>query len=101
MVSDEQWRRYTKQAMAGWIAWTSDGTNVAARDAALWNLKTRFDRGLLSTEQMVYLVEAGLTVQGDIRRPWARQWGDLIEGGRKTGIVSDQQWRKYAAQSIG
>src|SRR5205814_10557961 len=37
MVSEEQWRRYTKQAMAGWIAWTSDGTNVAARDWAGWN----------------------------------------------------------------
>jgi hypothetical protein len=84
---------------AAWLMREGRSRDVAARDAALIELASRFRKGKLSEERRVELVNLALDIQGDLWRPWTGAVGDVVAAARDAKQLSGEQWERYVRQA--
>jgi len=70
------------------------------QDNALGELARRAAIGKLVGSQLAIVVDRALEIQADRNIAWNGRWGQIIEGARAKGNVSDEQWRRYLRQAI-
>ena len=89
-----RWREHAPLFVMRWAATVgpTDG-----RTAAVAELARRWPT--LGDRDHDGVADAGLAYQGDRSRPWVPAWGDLLESARTHGQLSDDRWRRYAAQA--
>lgn len=66
---------------------------------AMYELDYRLRNGKLSQVERQKLITDALAYQADPTKPWQWTFGEWIEQGRADGLVTDQQWQRYTAQS--
>lgn len=74
----------------------NDPASGSNSNAAVFELRRRYDAGLLTAQQVDDIIEAALTHQADAQRPWLPIWGNFVEQARTNGATSDEQWARYA-----
>jgi hypothetical protein len=97
-LNEVDWARHKP---GSWLVREAKGSDAAARDAALAELLRRIDARTIADGGLQALVEHALARQADLTRPWLHTWGRVVERGRATGRVSDEQWSRYLTQAIG
>ena len=83
-----------------WLVFEANSGSPATEIGALDELNRRLVGGGLGSKDVRALVEDGLKCQADPERIWHFQWGDFIEAARKTGLVTDEQWRDYLRHTV-
>jgi hypothetical protein len=72
----------------------------APRSAAIANeIARRVANKELSKDARQTVISAALAFQGDTRRPWASEWGDLIEDARVDGVLAAEDDARYLRQA--
>lgn len=74
------------------------GGVTSTNSSAYFELSSRLRSGDLSSKQEQQLLAYALKVQADPTQPWEHELGEMIEAGRAKGVVTDADWRQYAAQ---
>jgi hypothetical protein len=59
----------------------------------------KLQRGELAAERIRKIVAQALAIQGDATKPWNGEWGDFLELSRAKRHLTDEDFRRYAAQS--
>ena len=72
-----------------------------ATDAALLEIRDRLVKGKLSDRRVSQVTSRALDVQANLKRPWRREWGELVELARFAGKLSDGDWLAYARNAAG
>lgn len=67
---------------------------------ALNELNRRLSAGLLTQPQINAAVSDALKVQGNLKRPWSPQWGDLVDKAHQQGKLTKKLWLRYASQML-
>jgi hypothetical protein len=89
------WNRYKP---AGWLLREGRGHDMAARDAALVELTSRFRAGRLSRGDGDALLDMALDIQGDRWRPWTDAVGDVLAAARDAKRFPAEKWERYVRQ---
>ena len=84
-----------------WLLLDIRGASVPDVDAALVELKARHDAGTLGKDQLLAIVELGLTRQADPNTPWLPRWGELIETAWRANALTPEQRTRYARNALG
>jgi hypothetical protein len=74
----------------------SNSQEVVAPDELL----KRLEAGALSSEQITAGATAALHAQADENTLWDSKWGKFVEGARKAGRLSDEQWGDYLLGAV-
>ncbi|MCY2953127.1 MAG: hypothetical protein NTU53_14280 [Planctomycetota bacterium] len=83
-----------------WLLSDAEKGAASARDAALRELVSRLAAGKLSGKQINKGVDRGLAIQGDLKQPWPRGWGDFVEAAEGGGKVPAEKWQRYLKQAL-
>jgi hypothetical protein len=70
-------------------------TSATVRDPALLEIARRMAAGNLSDADVKTITADDLAVQANLNATWSAGRGDFIEAARKTGKISDADWRQY------
>ena len=95
--SDFDWQRHKP---VGWLAGELSSRDSAVVNAALAELLRRQVADEDGEIDFGPAVDAVLEWQGDGGRAWDGRAGDLVEGERHVGRVSDADWSRYARQGF-
>jgi hypothetical protein len=87
------WRGLTPTFVLRWQA--ADGDVEPAL-----RLAHRLAREELSPDQVRAVTDMALAVQADETIPWHRVFGDLVEGARHQGHLSEADWKRYIRQGF-
>lgn len=93
-VAGVNWQHYKPVSWLMSEANQAPGINPTSSDA-LFELRRRYDAGLLTPTEIDDILEAALTHQADPARPWQAEWGNFVELGRQNGDTTDAQWARY------
>ena len=74
------------------------GDPLVRRPAAT-ELLLRLGNGRLGKGQIDNLTSKAIAFQGDRSRTWDPAWGNVVEGARAAGHLSDDAWARYARQA--
>ena len=96
MLAGEDLNAYKPVAL---LLWEGRHGGAATSKAAAVQLVDRMSNAKLSADQTANVVEAALDIQENPRRPWATEWGDLIERARLDGVLSDAQQARFRNQA--
>lgn len=73
--------------------------NSLELDEIALELNARITRNALDKEEMGRVMDVGLGLQADLRRPWAVEWGEVMDDVRLAQGASDEQIQRYFAQA--
>ena len=102
------WLTYKPLAKFPWTTWAPDwvlaemidSPNTARSDLAVRELMRRITLGEAGQRGVSRAVEAALRAQADLAKPWNAELGNMIEVGREHGLVSQEQWTRYARHAV-
>jgi hypothetical protein len=102
------WLSYKPLAKFPWTTWMPDwvlaemvdSPNMARADAIIQELLRRIQSDYLGRSAANRVVEHALKAQADTVAPWKPSLGDLVEVARESGVVSEEQWARYARGAV-
>lgn len=102
------WLTYKPLAKFPWTTWAPDwvlaemvdSPNTARSDMVAREMLQRLQRDELSTSAVRRATTKILVLQADLNAPWRPILGALVESSRAKAVLSDEQWRVYAANAV-
>jgi hypothetical protein len=83
----------------GALLWESRHADATRQQQIGAEVLKRYTAKALSPDQVDAAVDAALEIQGNASRPWAVEWGDLIEAVKSDGKLSDARQHRYQNQA--
>lgn len=83
-----------------WLARNLDDGHGRPDEVIVAELHRRLTMGTVGRWNAGVAVERVLSLQQSPLGNWYTPWGDCVEAARVRGLVSDDQWRRYAAGAV-
>jgi hypothetical protein len=83
----------------GILLWEARRSDAARSAAIATELLSRYTAKKIGEQQVKTVMTAALNYQGDISRPWATEWGDLIEAGISDSKLTEDEQARFRAQA--
>lgn len=83
----------------GVLLWEARHADAARQQQVAAEVLRRYTADTLSPDQADAALAAALDIQGDVSRPWATEWGDLVETVKTDGKLSDEQQHRFQNQA--
>lgn len=82
----------------GLLLWEAGQADVVRTEKIADELMTRTLAGTLAGAQLQDVITFVLDLQGDVTRPWAETWGDLIVQAELMGVLTSEQSGRFQRQ---